>query len=97
MLFKKARRQDADTLTWEYLDGEISPTRAQVLSSMLRTRAEARERFVESAVMHGMLFDYFKREAANRTDEQTEQPQADAQVERRQRPRRRRLGRTSAA
>jgi len=86
MLPKFSRRQDADTLTWEYLDGEISPSRAQRLSRMLAEKAAARQRFVEAAVMHGMLFDYFKKEHAKAADEQEDMPK-----------RRKRGGRTSAA
>lgn len=68
MLPKRPRRQDADTLTWEYLDGEISPSRVQRLSRLLKEKVAARRRFVESAVMHGMLFEYFKNEAAKASD-----------------------------
>ncbi|MGB0767384.1 MAG: hypothetical protein ACPGYV_06710 [Phycisphaeraceae bacterium] len=81
------RRLNADTLTWEYLDGEITPSRAQVLSNMLLEKAEARQRFVEAAVMHGMLFDYFKKQAEMKQDEHD----ADGM------PKRRKPGRTSAA
>ena len=83
MLPKRPRRQDADTLTWEYLDGEISPSRAQRLSNMLVEKAAARQRFVEAAVLHGMLFEYFKNEQARIDDEQ-------AQDEATPRPRRKR-------
>lgn len=76
---------DADRLTWEYLDGEITPPRAQLLSKMLAAKAAARQRFVESAVLHGMLFEYFKNEASNSSDEQGEGAK------------RRKRGRTSAA
>ena len=79
------RRNDADTLTWEYLDGEISPSRAQRLSNMLAEKASARQRFVEAAVLHGMLFEYFKNEHAKQADEQADEPK------------RRKRGRTSAA
>lgn len=85
MLPKLSRRQDADTLTWEYLDGEISPSRAQTLSDMLTEKAEARQRFVEASVMHGMLFDYFKNGQAEATEEEAPMPK------------RRKRGRTSAA
>lgn len=76
---------DADRLTWEYLDGEITPSRAQMLSKMLAEKVAARQRFVESAVLHGMLFDYFKKEHANSADEQSDGTK------------RRKRGRTSAA
>jgi len=69
MLLRFFRRQDADTLTWEYLDGEISPSRAQRLSKMLAEKAKARQRFVEAAVLHGMLFEYFKSEWAKEQDQ----------------------------
>lgn len=82
------RRQDTDTLTWEYLDGEISPSRVQRLSAMLAEKESARQKFVEAAVLHGMLFEYFKNEHAKSTDEQ------DQAYEPR---RRRKRGRTSAA
>ena len=59
MLPKKPARQDTETLCWEYLDGVISPTRAEVLSSLLSERAGARDQFVECAVMHGMLHALF--------------------------------------
>ena len=75
---------DADRLTWEYLDGDITPTRAQLLSKILAEKVAARQRFVESAVLHGMLFDYFKKEHAKAGDDQDE-------------PKRRKRGRTSAA
>jgi len=88
------RRQNTDTLIWEYLDGDISPTRAEQLSSMLAKRDAARQRFVEAAVMHGMLFDYFKNEHAATNNEQTDE-QADAQGE--MPKRRKRHGRSSAA
>ena len=73
MLPRFCRRQDPDTLTWEYLDGDISPSRAQVLSKMLATKAEARQRFVEAAVLHGMLFEYFKNERARAEEEAAEE------------------------
>ena len=73
MLPKFPRRQDADTLTWEYLDGDISPSRAQRLSTMLAEKAAARQRFVEAAVLHGMLFEYFKNERARQEDEQAQE------------------------
>lgn len=89
MLFRfPFRRNDADTLTWEYLDGEISPTRAQRLSKMLAVKAAARQRFVEAAVLHGMLFEYFKNERA-RQDEEQSQDEATSK--------RRKRGRWSAA
>lgn len=91
MLPKRPSKHDAGTLIWEYLDGAISPSRAEVLSSMLRERSEARRRFVESAVMHGMLFEYFKNEHESRKEELAEE-QADAAT-----PRRRKRGRSSAA
>ena len=88
MLFKfPFRRQDADTLTWEYLDGDISPSRAQRLSTMLAEKAKARQRFVEAAVLHGMLFEYFK----NQRDAEVESGAEDDQ------PRRRKRRRWSAA
>ncbi len=65
---------DADRLTWEYLDGEISPSRAQRLSNMLAEKAEARQRFVEAAVLHGMLFDYFKNAKTNDQADADDQP-----------------------
>lgn len=74
MLPKRPRRQDPDTLTWEYLDGMISPSRARVLSSMLTERVAARRRFVEAAVLHGMLFEYFKDARANETQEAEDAP-----------------------
>lgn len=82
------RRADADTLTWEYLDGEISPSRAQRLSNILAEKAAARQRFVEAAVLHGMLFEYFKNERA-RQDSEESQDEAT--------PRRRKRGRWGAA
>ncbi|MFK7789712.1 MAG: hypothetical protein AB8C95_09510 [Phycisphaeraceae bacterium] len=87
MLPKRSRRQDADTLTWEYLDGEISPSRAQRLSKILTEKAAARQRFVEAATMHGMLFDYFK----------NAQAKADEQAQAEEQPRRRKRRRWSAA
>ena len=59
MLPLRFRRKDVDTLTWEYLDGEISPSRVQRLSRLLMEKVSARKRFVESAMMHGMLFEYY--------------------------------------
>ncbi|MEM6257074.1 MAG: hypothetical protein AAF711_05745 [Planctomycetota bacterium] len=86
MLLKRFRRQDPDTLTWEYLDGDISPSRAQILSNMLAEKAAARQRFVEAAVLHGMLFEYFKNLCADEASD------AEDAV-----PRRRKRGRWSAA
>ena len=63
MLPRKPRRQDSDTLIWEYLDGDLSPSRAMTLSSLLKRRAETRERLVDSAMLHSMLFEHFKAEA----------------------------------
>lgn len=84
MLFKfPFRRQDADTLTWEYLDGDITPTRAQRLSRMLAEKAAARQRFVEAAVLHGMLFEYFK----NQRDAEVQADAADEMPKRRKRSR----------
>ena len=85
MLSKFSRRQDADTLAWEYLDGDISPSRAEILSAMLIDKAAARQQFAEASVLHGMLFDYFKNAQAPETAEETSVP------------RRRKRGRTSAA
>lgn len=65
MLPLRLRRQDPNTLTWEYLDGTISPKRAELLSRLLQRKPRVRERFVESAVMHGMLFEYYR----NQSDE----------------------------
>jgi len=56
-------------LIWEYLDGEITPGRSQELSSKLSDSASMRERFVEYATLHSMLFDYFKQVAQQ--DKQT--------------------------
>jgi anti-sigma factor RsiW len=89
MLPKRPRRQDPDTLTWEYLDGDISPSRAQVLSNMLAEKASARQRFVEASMLHGMLFEYFKTEHSKDA-----QDQASDEVTPR---RKRRRGRSSAA
>jgi len=86
----KPRRQDPTMLIWEYLDGDISPTRAQTLSTMLTEREQVREQFVESAVLHGMLFEYYRNEQAANA-QQTEADQADASTRRRKR------GRSSAA
>lgn len=69
MLPKKSRRQDTTTLIWEYLEGEISPSRAERLSRTLAERAEAREQLVESAVLHGMLHDFFKQGSEQRSGE----------------------------
>lgn len=85
MLPKLSLGPDADRLTWEYLDGEITPSRAQQLSTILANKAAARQRFVESAVLHGMLFEYFKKEHDNAANEQDDMPK------------RRKRGRTSAA
>ena len=63
MLPKKSRRQDPVTLIWEYLDGEISPTRIDRLSTMLSERSEVRDLMVDSAALNGMLHAYFKEEA----------------------------------
>lgn len=85
MLSFLRQRFNTDTLIWEYLDGEISPSRAKRLSNVLSIRASARQRFVEAAVMHGMLFDYFKKEHERSNSEEGEMPT------------RRKRGRTSAA
>ncbi len=69
MLPKKPRRQDTNTLIWEYLEGEISPSRAERLAERLEQKAQAREQFVESAVLHGMLFEYFRQQEAKPADE----------------------------
>lgn len=58
--FNLFRRQDPDTLIWEYLDGEITPSRAQRLSTLLKRRPKMRKRLVEFAVLHGMLIEYFR-------------------------------------
>lgn len=84
MLPKMIIGPDADRLTWEYLDGEISPPRAQMLSKILAAKEAARQRFVEAAVLHGMLFEYFKGENASSSDDQDG-------------TKRRKRGRTSAA
>lgn len=81
MLPKKPRRQDNATLIWEYLEGEISPSRADRLSRVLAERPQAREQLVESAVLHGMLFSFFAQDRQAR--------QCDAgQAVNRQKPRR---------
>lgn len=89
MLLKLFRRNDADILTWEYLDGDISPSRAQRLSKILSEKVAARQRFVEAAMMHGMLFDYFKTVHAQDAEERAQSE--DGQ------PRRRKRSRGSAA
>lgn len=63
MLPIKRRRQDPATLIWEYLDGDISPSRAQALSDMLAERSQVRDQMVESAVLHGMLIEYYRKDA----------------------------------
>lgn len=88
MLPRFPRRQDADTLTWEYLDGDISPSRLKRLSRLLMAKVTARTRFVEAAVLHGMLFEYFKNERANASGESSQMDET---------PRRRKRGRWSAA
>lgn len=72
MLPKKPSRQDPATLIWEYLDGGISPSRAEALSKMLSERPAVRDQLIESAVLHGMLH------AHCRADTAAPQVQADA-------------------
>jgi len=69
MLPKKPRRKDATTLIWEYLEGDISPTRAERLSDMLQKRASVREQMVESSMLHHMLHDYFAAEGSKAAEE----------------------------
>ena len=64
MLRKKSRRQDPTTLIWEYLEGDITPKRAERLSSMLAERPSVRDQLIESAVLHGMLLEHFGSKAS---------------------------------
>ncbi len=70
MLPKKPRRMDATSLIWEYLEGEISPSRAEHLSAMLAERASVRDQLVGSAVLHGMLFDHYNHSALENDEQQ---------------------------
>lgn len=85
-MFSMTRRHSTERLIWEYLDGDITPSRATRLSKALTHRPAVRKRFVESAVMHGMLYAYYQ-------DKQTGQD-IDIQVNI---PRKRRAGKPSAA
>lgn len=69
MLPKRQARCDLDTLTWEYLDGQSSPTRLAQLETMLRTRKEARQAFVETSLLDTMLHEHFRAEAARPAEE----------------------------
>lgn len=71
MLPKRQPRCDLETLTWEYLDGESSPTRMAQLEMMLRTRKAARKAFVETSMLDMMLSDYFRAEASTPAEEPT--------------------------
>lgn len=55
---KKPRGANVTSLIWEYLDGGITPKRAERLSGILAERADAREQLLESAALHGMLFEF---------------------------------------
>lgn len=96
MLPKRQARSDLDTLMWEYLDGQSSPTRLAQLETMLRTRKEARQAFVETSLLDTMLHEHFRAEAAGRHEETTltVSDSSDAEVMPR---RKRRRGRSSAA
>lgn len=91
MLSMIRRRQDPDTLIWEYLDGDISPRRANRLSRLIERRATVRERLVESAMLHGMLCTYYRGESA------TPEIELDVAAEDDMPARKRRYGKSSAA
>ena len=63
----RRRRLEPSTLIWDYLDGEISQSRAGVLSRLLERRPSVREMLVESAVLHGMLRQYYSKASATRS------------------------------
>lgn len=66
MLPKRPERADSDTLIWEYLDGQTTPTRLAQLEERLRARKQDRERFVDSATLHAMLTEVFRQNVALR-------------------------------
>lgn len=82
---------DTDQLIWEYLDGGISDAGAEALSSALTDRPEVRERFVDSAMLHGMLVEHY----CGAKSLAPAEPQSDANYV--VRPRRRKHGRPPAA
>ena len=90
MLPKRPQRADTDTLIWEYIDGQTSPTRLAQLEERLRISKSARDKFVDSATLHAMLTEVFRQNVALRQaisaggDETTQ-----AELER-ERPRRKR-------
>ena len=92
MLPKRQARRDIDTLTWEYLDGQSSPTRLAQLEDMLRTRKEARETFVETSLLDTMLREHFRAESAKPADVPTPQIAAEPMPRRK-----RRRGKSNAA
>lgn len=81
------RRYYADRLIWDYLNGEMTPSRAQRLSQLLARRPAMREKLVDSSVLHGMLQQYYRdHEDAIDTGKQDATPR-----------RKRRPGKSSAA
>lgn len=102
MLPKRQARCDTDTLVWEYLDGQTTPSRLAALQARLIARKTDREKFVDSLQLHGMLSEYF---AAERSEE-ARTPQADGPAQgpestpcmaEQEQPRRKRRAKRSAA
>ncbi len=89
-------RRKLDTLIWEYLDGESTPDRLSLLERILLRKRSARRTFVEYSRLHMMLCEFFRTESGSpfrsATDYATEE-----MAERRQRPRRKRRGKSGAA
>jgi len=86
MTHESQHEPDTDQLIWEYLDGGISEAGAARLSSELTDRPEVRERFVDSAMLHGMLIEHYRGGASRYAEEEAAF-----------RKRRRKHGRSSAA
>ncbi|MEM1354964.1 MAG: hypothetical protein AAGC44_03315 [Planctomycetota bacterium] len=90
MLPKRPKRADTDTLIWEYLDGQASPTRLAQLSDRLRGRESDRQKLVDNAMLHGMLMAYFSQERGQTAVDPPAQAPDPATQESDCRPRRRR-------
>lgn len=102
MLPKRQARCDTDTLVWEYLDGQTTPSRLAALQARLTARKADREKFVDSSLLHGMLAEYFSAQrgeeaGAPEVDEQIQAPADIPCVAEQEPPRRKRRVKRSAA
>ncbi|XAM00407.1 hypothetical protein OT109_03260 [Phycisphaeraceae bacterium D3-23] len=94
---KNQTPRDLDTLTWGYLDGDVTAAQVSQLEEKLLTSESARETFVEHSQLHAMLHDFFRTTRAQPAPAEESCDTAAAPLEPPARKRKRRGGKSSAA